>query len=66
MTYCICKDKTDYYASQEHLKNKCFKFKFPEILTSKIIEQAKSWVDRFHPVNNNDFKESNKKIVWFT
>ena len=44
----ICADKTDYDTSLEYLKNKCFKSKFPKTLTSKIVEQAKSWVDRFH------------------
>ena len=47
----ICEDKIDYDTSLEYLKSKCFKYKFPKTLTSKIIEQAKSWVDRFHPVN---------------
>ena len=47
----ICEDKTDYDTSLEYLKNKCLKSKFPKTLTSKIIELAKSWVDRFHPIN---------------
>ena len=52
----ICEDKTDYDTSLKYLKNKCFKSKFPKTLVSKIIEQAKSWVDKFHPVNNNESK----------
>ena len=63
---CICEDKTDYDTSLEYLKNKCFKSKFPETLTSKITEQAKSWVDRFHPINNSKLKKNKKKIVWVT
>ena len=48
-------------------KNKCFKSKFPKTLTSKIIEQAKSWVDRFHPINNSKLKKNKQKqIVWIT
>ena len=63
----ICEDKTDYDTSLEYLKNKCFKSKFPKTLTSKIIEQAKSWVDRFHPINNSKLKKNKqKKIVWVT
>ena len=63
----ICEDKTDYDTSLEYLKNKCFKSKFPKTLTSKIIEQAKSWVDRFHPINNSKIKRNKqKKIVWVT
>ena len=63
----ICEDKTDYDTSLKYLKNKCFIFKFPKTLTSKIIEQAKSWVDRFHPINNSKLKKNKqKKIVWFT
>ena len=61
----ICEDKTDYDTSLEYLKNKCFKSKFSKTLTSKIIEQPKSWMDRFHPVNNSKLKEyKQKKIVW--
>ena len=63
----ICEDKTDYDTSLEYLKNKCFKTKFPKTLTSKIIEQAKSWVDRFHPINKSKLKKNKqKKIVWVT
>ena len=63
----ICKDKTDYDTSLEYLKNKCFKSKFPKTLTSKMIEQAKSWVDRFHSINNSKLKKNKqKKIVWVT
>ena len=63
----ICEDKTDYDTSLEYLKNKCFKSKFPKTLTSKIIEQAKSWVDRFHSINNSKLKKNKqKKIVWVT
>ena len=63
----ICEDKTDYDTSLEYLKNKCFKSKFPKTLTSKIVEQAKSWVDRFHPINNSKLKKNKqKKIVWVT
>ena len=63
----ICEDKTDYDTSLECLKNKCFKSKFPKTLTSKIIEQAKSWVNRFHPINNSKLKKNKqKKIVWIT
>ena len=63
----ICEDKTDYDTSLEYLKNKCFKSKFPKTLTSKIIEQAKSWVDRFHPINHSKLrKNKNRKIVWVT
>ena len=54
----VCEDKTDYFTSLEDLKNECFKSKIPKTFTSKIIEQAKSWVDRFHPVDNNKIKES--------
>ena len=57
----ICEDKTDYDTSLEYLKNKCFKSKFPKTLTSKIIEQAKSWVDRFHPINNSKLKKIKQK-----
>ena len=63
----ICEDKTDYDTSLEYLKNKYFKSKFPKTLTSKIIEQAKSWVDRFHPINNSKLKKNKqKKVVWVT
>ena len=63
----ICENKNDYDTSLEYLKNKCFKFKFPKTLTSKIIEQAKFWVDRFHPINNSKLKKNKqKKIVWVT
>ena len=63
----ICEDKTDYDTSLEYLTNKCFISKFPKTLTSRIIEQAKSWVDIFHPVNNSKSKENKKKkIVWIT
>ena len=63
----ICEDKTDYDTNLEYLKNKCFKSKVPKTLTSKIIEQAKSWVDRFHPINNSKLKKNKpKKIVWVT
>ena len=59
----ICEDKTDYDTSLEYLKNKCFKSKFSR--NQKIIEQAKFWVDKFHPVNNNKSKENKQqKIVW--
>ena len=51
----ICEDKTDHDTSLEYLKNKCFKSKFPKIFTSKIIEQAKSWV------NSNSKSKKNKK-----
>ena len=59
----IFEDKTDYDTSLEYLRNKYFKSKFPKTLTSKIIEQAKSWVDRFHPVNNSKLKKISRKIV---
>ena len=63
----ICEDKTDYDTSLEYLKNKCFKSKFLKTLTSKLIEQAKSWVDRFHPINNSKLKKNKQKIiVWVT
>ena len=63
----ICEDKTDYDTNLEYLKNKCFKSKFPKTLIFKIIEQAKSWVDRFHPVNNSKLKKNKqKKIVLVT
>ena len=46
---------------------RCFKSKFPKTLTSKIIEQAKSWVDRFHPINKSKLKKNKqKKIAWVT
>ena len=57
----ICEDKTDYDTSLKYLRNKYFKSKFPKILISKIIEQAKSWVDRFHPVNNSKLKKNKQK-----
>ena len=63
----ICADKTDYDTSLEYLKNKCFKSNIPKTLTFKIIEQAKSWVDRFYPINNSKLKKNKqKKIVWVT
>ena len=63
----ICKDKTDYDTSLDYLKNKCFKSKFPKTFTSKIIEQAKFWVDRFHLVSNSKLKKNKqKKIVCFS
>ena len=63
----VCEDKTDYDTSLEYLKNKCFKSKFPKTLTSKIIEQAKYWMDRFHPINNSKLKKNKqKKIVLVT
>ena len=58
---CICEDKPYYDTSLEYLKNKCFKSKFPKTLTSKIIEQAKSWVDRFHPIKNSKLKKNKQK-----
>ena len=57
----ICEDKTDYDTSLEYLKSKCFKSKFPKNLTSKIVEQAKSWVDRFHPINYSNLKKNKQK-----
>ena len=63
----ICEDKTDNDTILAYLKNKCLKSKLPKTLTSKIIEKAKSWVDRFHPVNNSKLKKNKqKKIVWVT
>ena len=58
---CICEDYTDYDIGLKYLKNKCFKPKCPKTLISKIIEHAKSWVDRFYPVNNNKFREKKLK-----
>ena len=59
----ICEDKTDYDTSLEYPKNKCFKSKFPKTLTSKIIEQSKSWVDRFYLVNNSKIKKNKQKKI---
>ena len=50
-----CKDKAENDTILEHLKNNVSNLNFP---TSKIIEQAKLWVDRYHPVNNGKSKEA--------
>ena len=59
----ICEDKTDYDTSLEYQKNKCFKSKFLKTPISKIINQVKPCVNRFHPVNNSKLKENKQKKI---
>ena len=53
----IYEDNIDYYTGLKHLKHKCFTLKFPRTITLHIIEQAKSWVDRFHLVTKSKSKK---------
>ena len=63
----IYEDNINYSTGLKHLINKCFKLKYRGTITLKIIEQAKSWMDRFDPVIKcKSKKREQNKLVCVT
>ena len=64
-----CEERSDYFQDLDQLACKCSKSHFPKKLYHNIISNAKTWTDRFSPINRKEPTNGNKnniKIAWST
>ena len=65
----LCEESSNYFEGLDQLACKCSKSHFSKKLYHSIISNAKTWTDRFNPINRKEPTNGNKndkRIAWPT